>query len=51
MQDAGLEWLFRVAQEPRRLTGRYFKDAAWLVLFTGRAVRARLAAPAHVESA
>jgi exopolysaccharide biosynthesis WecB/TagA/CpsF family protein len=51
MQDAGLEWLYRVAQEPRRLTGRYFKDAAWLVLFTGRAVRARLAAPAHVESA
>ena len=26
MQRAGLEWLFRMAQEPRRLCGRYVKD-------------------------
>ncbi len=26
MQRAGLEWLFRMAQEPRRLCGRYMKD-------------------------
>jgi exopolysaccharide biosynthesis WecB/TagA/CpsF family protein len=30
MQAAGLEWLFRLLQEPRRLAGRYVTDAAWL---------------------
>jgi len=30
MQAIGLEWLFRVLQEPRRLSGRYATDAAWL---------------------
>jgi exopolysaccharide biosynthesis WecB/TagA/CpsF family protein len=30
MQAAGLEWLFRLVQEPRRLAGRYATDAAWL---------------------
>ena len=29
MQKAGLEWLHRVASEPRRLAGRYLRDA-WL---------------------
>jgi len=27
MSDHGLEWLYRCIQEPRRLTGRYAKDA------------------------
>ncbi|MEM9352500.1 MAG: WecB/TagA/CpsF family glycosyltransferase [Planctomycetota bacterium] len=27
MQHAGLEWLYRILKEPRRLAGRYFKDA------------------------
>jgi len=31
MQRAGLEWLFRVAQEPDRLLGRYLLDASWLL--------------------
>ena len=31
MQAAGLEWLFRLIQEPRRLARRYATDAAWLV--------------------
>ena len=31
MQRAGLEWLFRVAQEPNRLLGRYALDATWLL--------------------
>jgi exopolysaccharide biosynthesis WecB/TagA/CpsF family protein len=31
MQQAGLEWLFRVAQEPHRLLGRYLLDASWLL--------------------
>ncbi len=30
MQAVGLEWLFRLVQEPRRLVGRYATDAAWL---------------------
>jgi N-acetylglucosaminyldiphosphoundecaprenol N-acetyl-beta-D-mannosaminyltransferase len=29
MQDAGLEWLYRVASEPRRLAARYARDA-WI---------------------
>lgn len=29
MRDAGLEWLYRIATEPRRLAARYAKDA-WL---------------------
>jgi exopolysaccharide biosynthesis WecB/TagA/CpsF family protein len=31
MQDSGLEWLYRLAREPRRLVGRYIKDAIWLL--------------------
>ena len=27
MSEHGLEWLFRLCQEPKRLAGRYFKDA------------------------
>lgn len=30
MQTAGLEWLYRAAHEPRRLTQRYFMDACGL---------------------
>ena len=30
MQAVGLEWLFRLIQEPRRLFRRYTTDAAWL---------------------
>lgn len=36
MQRAGLEWLFRLAQEPRRLTGRYAKTN---LLFASMVVR------------
>jgi exopolysaccharide biosynthesis WecB/TagA/CpsF family protein len=31
MQDHGLEWLYRVVREPRRLASRYLADAVWLV--------------------
>jgi UDP-N-acetyl-D-mannosaminuronic acid transferase (WecB/TagA/CpsF family) len=31
MQDHGLEWLYRVVREPRRLASRYLADALWLV--------------------
>ncbi len=43
MQDAGLEWAYRVAREPRRLLGRYITDAVWLFPITARALRSRLA--------
>jgi N-acetylglucosaminyldiphosphoundecaprenol N-acetyl-beta-D-mannosaminyltransferase len=32
MQRSGLEWLYRLAQEPRRLIGRYTKDLYFFVL-------------------
>ena len=43
MQGAGLEWLFRVAQEPKRLLGRYAVDATWLLRLTTLTLLRRLA--------
>lgn len=44
MQKAGLEWLFRLASEPRRLWRRYaWNNPAFLVLMFGQVLRARLA--------
>jgi len=42
MQSAGLEWLFRLLQEPRRLTARYATDAAWLAWLVPGLVSRRL---------
>ena len=47
MQRSGLEWAYRLAQEPRRLVGRYVTDAAWLIPITLRALGSRLR-PQHV---
>ena len=41
MQSAGLEWAFRLGQEPRRLVARYLTDAAWLIPITIRTLRSR----------
>jgi 1,2-diacylglycerol 3-beta-glucosyltransferase len=41
MQRAGLEWLYRLVNEPRRLARRFARDAAWLVLIAGRALLRR----------
>jgi exopolysaccharide biosynthesis WecB/TagA/CpsF family protein len=41
VQDSGLEWLYRLYQEPRRLSGRYAKDAAWLLVLTARVLKSR----------
>jgi N-acetylglucosaminyldiphosphoundecaprenol N-acetyl-beta-D-mannosaminyltransferase len=38
MQRAGLEWLHRLAAEPRRLAGRHAMGVAWLVVLAGRAL-------------
>ncbi len=36
VQRAGLEWLFRLAQEPRRLAGRYLKSNTRFILLLAR---------------
>jgi len=51
MQRAGLEWLYRLAQEPNRLLGRYATDAAWLVPITLRALGTRLSGKPVAEAA
>ena len=46
MQRAGLEWLFRLIQEPRRLWRRYvWNNPAYLVLLSAQVVRHRLSRP------
>ena len=45
MQRAGLEWLFRLATEPRRLWRRYLRhNPRFVVLFSLQMLRARLGA-------
>jgi exopolysaccharide biosynthesis WecB/TagA/CpsF family protein len=51
MQDVGLEWAYRIGREPRRLFGRYIKDAVWLVPITMTALRSRLATRRLIEPA
>ena len=50
IQRAGMEWLFRLAQEPRRLAGRYGRNSLFLIRAIladlADALRSRLAAPA-----
>jgi len=41
MQDGGLEWLFRLASEPRRLWRRYLRANSVFVLLLGREVLRR----------
>jgi N-acetylglucosaminyldiphosphoundecaprenol N-acetyl-beta-D-mannosaminyltransferase len=50
MQRLGLEWLYRVLHEPRRLAGRFATDAVWLVVISVRTLlkRARASRPAGV---
>jgi 1,2-diacylglycerol 3-beta-glucosyltransferase len=50
MQKVGLEWAYRLAQEPRRLLGRYVTDAVWLVPIVAAGLRHRMVAP-RVEPA
>jgi exopolysaccharide biosynthesis WecB/TagA/CpsF family protein len=38
MQRSGLEWLHRLAAEPRRLARRFATDGAWLVVIATRSV-------------
>lgn len=43
MQRQGLEWLYRMWQEPRRLGPRYFRDAVWLGRHLPREIMRNLA--------
>jgi N-acetylglucosaminyldiphosphoundecaprenol N-acetyl-beta-D-mannosaminyltransferase len=45
MQKTGLEWIYRLAQEPRRLAGRYVSNVRFLVkaVFAAKFRRERLA--------
>jgi len=51
MQRVGLEWLYRLAQEPGRLLGRYATDAVWLVPIALRALGTRLSGKPVAEAA
>lgn len=51
MQRIGLEWAYRLIQEPRRLVGRYVTDAVWLVPILLSAVRERIVPPPQVKTA
>jgi N-acetylglucosaminyldiphosphoundecaprenol N-acetyl-beta-D-mannosaminyltransferase len=43
MQDRGLEWTYRIAQEPRRLLPRYlYYNPAFLLAFAGQLTREKL---------
>lgn len=42
MQAVGMEWIYRILQEPRRLAVRYATDAAWLLPVTVSVLQARL---------
>jgi N-acetylglucosaminyldiphosphoundecaprenol N-acetyl-beta-D-mannosaminyltransferase len=43
MQKRGLEWLFRLAQEPRRMLGRYLlTNTAFIMLFFREWIRRKI---------
>ena len=47
MQRLGLEWAYRLAQDPRRLIGRYAKYNTQFLLFLARALLAQRTAPSQ----
>jgi N-acetylglucosaminyldiphosphoundecaprenol N-acetyl-beta-D-mannosaminyltransferase len=51
MQRLGLEWTYRLVQEPRRLVGRYVTDAVWLVPIVASTLRERFVPPPVVKPA
>jgi len=50
MQMTGLEWLYRLLQEPRRLILRYLTDVFWLGPIVARVLKTRLVAQALTEA-
>jgi exopolysaccharide biosynthesis WecB/TagA/CpsF family protein len=47
LQQAGLEWAWRLAQDPRRLAGRYWRNTAILSLLFRESRRGRRATDVH----
>ena len=50
MARSGLEWVYRMSQEPRRLAGRYLKDLCFLAFQTLRESRAIAAGGSVAET-
>ena len=50
IRNLGLEWAYRLGQEPRRLVKRYVTDAAWLIPMVVMVLHQRLTAPRAQES-
>lgn len=50
MQSSGLEWLYRAAQEPRRLTARYLADAVYLLQHLPGCVAEAIAQPRNPKN-
>ncbi|HEV2028850.1 MAG TPA: WecB/TagA/CpsF family glycosyltransferase [Candidatus Dormibacteraeota bacterium] len=51
MQRVGLEWTYRLFQEPKRLVGRYVTDALWLIPIVVTTLRERIVPPGLVKPA
>lgn len=51
LQESGLEWLWRLAHDPRRLTGRYARSALYLVRYMARRAGMRIASGARTLGA
>jgi N-acetylglucosaminyldiphosphoundecaprenol N-acetyl-beta-D-mannosaminyltransferase len=50
LQRLGLEWLFRLAQEPRRLARRYFvTNTRFLLVLSREVVKSRRSGPLHSQ--
>lgn len=50
LQAAGLEWLYRALQEPRRLLPRYGKDAVFVAALFARAALQRVSRPSRLNN-
>ena len=51
MQRAGLEWLYRLIQEPRRLAGRYLTTNTRFTYLVARELLARRMSPGRGNGA
>jgi exopolysaccharide biosynthesis WecB/TagA/CpsF family protein len=50
MRRSGLEWLYRLGSQPRRLAHRYVTDAGWLPVLAARALADRVASNRRLAS-
>jgi UDP-N-acetyl-D-mannosaminuronic acid transferase (WecB/TagA/CpsF family) len=50
MRRSGLEWLYRLGSQPRRLAHRYVTDAGWLPVLAARALADRVVSNRRLAS-